>query len=228
MATTRAPIAARAVARKTCRLPEDGVVYCNFNHPCKLEPRIFDAWMRILASVPASVLWLGAWSKETRRNLRREAKARGIDARRLRFARIVGHALHLKRLSLADLALDTLWHGGGVTTVDALWAGLPVLTIEGATPAARLGTTLSRAAGFPDLIVPDLDAYVETAIALGRDRDRLAALEARLRTVAPASPLFDTARYTRHLDAAFCEMWRIWAAGEAPRRITIAPAPIAP
>jgi predicted O-linked N-acetylglucosamine transferase (SPINDLY family) len=224
MATTRAPIATRTVKRSTYRLPEDAVVLCNFNHPCKLEPRIFDAWMRILAAVPDAVMWFGTWSRDTHKNLWREARARGVDPRRLRFARIVRHPNHLKRLGLADLALDNLWHGGGVTTVDALWAGLPVLTIEGGTPAARLGTTLSRAANFPDLIVPDMEAYVETAIALGRDRDRLAALKAKLAATAPTSPLFDTPRYIRHLDTAYAEMWRLWAAGEPPRKIEVAPA----
>lgn len=150
-------------------LPDEAVVFCNFNHPCKFEPRIFAAWMTILANVPGSVLRFGAWINDTRANLRREAAKHGIDGYRLIFAEIVDQEDHLARLSLVDLALDNLQHGGGVTSVDALWVGLPVLTILGDKPGARLGATLCNAAGVPDMITSNLPSYINRAVALAAD-----------------------------------------------------------
>ena len=221
MATVRQPIADWRPTRADLGLPDDGVVFANFNHPCKFEPTIFQAWMDILKRVPDSVIWFGDWAPATKRNLWREAQARGVDPDRLVFAGIVPHEWHCARLAQADLALDNRYHGGGITTVDALWSGLPVLTMFGETPSARLGATLVRAAGMPELIVTDLAAYVETAVALARDPDRLADLRARMAAKRDGCALFDTERQTRNLETAYRAMWDNHLAGERPRPIDI-------
>lgn len=223
MATVRAEISPAPVSRAEFGLPEEGFVFANFNHPCKFEPGIFDIWMRILDRVPGSVLWLGQWMHATDEKLKHEAERRGIAPERLIFARLMDHPLHLKRLQLADLALDNRRHGGGVTTVDALWTGVPILTIAGESPPARLGATLCTAAGVPEMIAPDLVEYERRAIAFGRGEEDLASVRQRLWASRLTCPLFDGERYRRHLEAAYERMWEIRCAGEAPRRIEIAP-----
>ncbi len=206
MATVQAPIDGPLPTRAELGLPDDAVVFCNFNHPCKFEPVIFAAWMRILKAVPGSVLWVGQWFPPTRRNLREHARAHGVDPDRLVFAPIVPHGRHLARLAHADLALDCLYHGGGVTTLDALWTGVPVLSVAGATPSARLGVSLLSAIDLPELAVASLADYEAQAIALALDRDGLLALKATVARHRRTAPLFDADRYTRHLERAFAAM----------------------
>ena len=207
LATVRAPIQETAVRREEFGLPADGFVFCNFGRPNKLEPTVFAAWMRILRAVEGAVLWLGDWVPPTQRNLRREAAAEGVDPERLIFSGIVSHPLHLKRLALADLALDTFHHGGGVTTVDSLWAGLPVLTLAGETPPSRLGTTLLSAAEMPELITRRGEDYEALAVSLATNADRARSLRGRLWRQRLTCPLFDTDRYVRHLEHGLSLMW---------------------
>ncbi|MBM3508777.1 MAG: tetratricopeptide repeat protein [Alphaproteobacteria bacterium] len=206
MATVEAPSEGPLPTRTELGLPDDAVVFCNFNHPCKFEPVVFGAWMRILKAVPGSVLWVGHWFPPTQRDLREHARAHGVDPDRLVFAPIVPHGRHLARLAHADLALDCLYHGGGVTTLDTLWAGVPVLSVAGATPAARLGVSLLGAFDLPELAVASLADYETQAIALAHDRGALLALKATVARHRRTAPLFDADRYTRHLERAFAAM----------------------
>ncbi len=222
MAVSHEEAVEKKASRRGYHLPRNAFVFANFNHPCKFEPKIFAAWMEILSAVPDSVLWFGAWAPPTQKNLRREAEARGIDGKRLVFSKIVERNRHLARLKLADLALDNLYHGGGITTVDALWVGLPVLSILGNTPGARLGATLLSAAGMPETVTPDLDTYVRTAIELAHDRPRLDGLRRRLERERDTCALFDMTRYRGNLEAAYKAMWRNHESGHPPRHIDLA------
>jgi len=221
MPSWRPPPGDETPTRSACGLPEDGIVFCNFNHPCKFEPSVFDSWMRILAQVPDSVMWFGSWLRDTADNLRAEAARRGIAGERLVFADIATPQAHLARLRLADIALDNRYHGGGVTTVDALWAGVPVLTVLGDTPASRLGATLVQAAGVSELQLADLAAYERQAVALARDPAALAAQKARLEAQREACPLFDPDGYARHMDTALAAAWQNHCDGRPPRRIEV-------
>lgn len=217
------PQEADQLGRGFWRLPEDGVVFANFNEPVKFEPRLFDLWMRILKGAPGSVLWLGSWHRVTAEALRREAARRGVDPERIVFAPIVKHHAHTRRLPLADVALDNLSHGGGITTIDALSGGVPVLTLRGATPQTRLGATLCQAARFPDLIVDTVEQYEAAAIALAQDPARRAALRAKLLANRATAPLFDIDRYRHHLESAYRTMWTRWLSGEPPATFDVAP-----
>jgi predicted O-linked N-acetylglucosamine transferase (SPINDLY family) len=158
--------------------------------------------MRILRRVPGSVLWLTASPAEPR--LRRAAAAAGVDPERLVFARRVrSEADYLGRLRLADLFLDTRTYNGHSTTADALWAGVPVLTVDGGAFAGRVAASLLRAAGLPELATPDLAAYEEAAVALAAEPGRLARLRGHLDAGRAASPLFDPRSYARGLEAAY-------------------------
>jgi predicted O-linked N-acetylglucosamine transferase (SPINDLY family) len=215
----------RAIAptptRRDCGLPEQGFVFCAFNSAHKFTPDIFDVWMRLLAAVPGSVLWVLSRSATAEQNLRREAAARGVAPERLIFAPAQPLAEHLARHRLADLFLDTLPYNAHTTASDALWAGLLVVTCAGETFAGRVAGSLLRAVGLPELVTASLADYESTALALAREPQKLAALKEKLARNLPTAPLFDTARYTRDLEAAYARMWDLWRAGEAPQAIAL-------
>lgn len=200
-------IAEQTPSRAECRLPETGFVYCCFNHSYKITPAIFDIWMRLLQQTPDSVLWLLEANQWAVKNLRREAHARGVAPERLVFAPRCDLPEHLARQRVADLFLDTLPVNAHTTASDALWAGLPVLTCAGDTFVSRVAGSLLHAIGLPELITTSLDDYERLALRLTRRTDELAALRARLAADRDTMPLFDTVRYTGHLETAYEQMW---------------------
>jgi predicted O-linked N-acetylglucosamine transferase (SPINDLY family) len=207
--------------RRELRLPDDGVVFCSFNTTYKIVPRIFDSWMRILAAIPGSVLWLLGGTESVCRNLRREASQRGIDPARLVFAQRLPYAEHLARYVQADLFLDTLPFNGGATTSDALWTGLPVLTCSGEAFASRMAGSLLHVVGAGDCIARSLDEYERLAIDLANHPERLQELRRRLARNRRESPLYDSARFCRHLEAAYSVMRDRQRAGESPRGFAV-------
>lgn len=215
------PIAAQAPSRSECGLPEQGFVFCCFNSPYKIEPRIFSAWMRLLAAVPEAVLWLYAGNATAVANRKAEAAARGIAPARLVFADMLPKDQHLARHRHADLFLDTLYYNAHTTGSDALWAGVPMLTLPGRTFASRVGESLLCAVGLPELIVPDLDHYLARAIELAQHPGELAALKARLAANRLTCPLFDTEKFTRGLEYAYAAMADRRIAGLPPAPITV-------
>jgi predicted O-linked N-acetylglucosamine transferase (SPINDLY family) len=187
-----------------------------------LTPEAWDSWMRILCSVPEAVLWLLDGNEQAKANLRREAEARGVDAGRLLFAPAVPPALHQSRLPLADLMLDTWPCNAHTTASDALWAGLPLLTLSGEIFASRVAGSLLRAVGLEELVTHDPAAYEATAVALLRDPARLAALRRRLVEGRLSHPLFDSARFTADLEALYERMAARERAGLAPEHLPAA------
>lgn len=196
-------LAAHTPSRTALGLPSDGMVLCCFNNSFKLTPAVFDIWMRLLQSITGSALWLVAHQPLTQQNLRHEATRRGVDSDRLVFAKQVPYEEHLARLGCADLFLDTLPFNGGTTVSDALWTGLPVLTCSGEAFASRMGGSLLHAAGLSELVCDDLEGYERVAGELLRDRSRLSTLRAHLNEQRQRSVLFDTPRFTRHLEQAY-------------------------
>lgn len=204
------------VVRADCGLGGFSIVFCSFNTNTKLEPTAFALWMEILAAVPDSALWLLGESKLGERNLRAEAHRRGIDPLRLVFAPFVARAKHLARLANADLFLDSFVYNAHTTASDALWAGVPVLTLPGDSFASRVGASIVTAAGLPELVARDAADYKAIAIALARDPARRAALRARL---ARRGALYDTPSFARRLGALYEAVWTRNRAGEKPAMI---------
>jgi len=218
----KAEISSATPGRAQQGLPDGAVVLMAYNRTQKITPRIFAAWMRILARAPAAVLWLQDAGPEARDNLRREAQGRGVDPARLIFAR--GEAAladHIARHRLADLFIDTLPYNAHATAINALWAGVPVVTCRGTTFPGRVGAGLLTAAGLPELICETVTDYEDLIAQLANDRSRLAVLRARTEAQAPKSALFQTANYTRHLEAAFKTMYERQQAGLSPDHISI-------
>jgi protein O-GlcNAc transferase len=201
-------ISPRVPSRAEAGLPDNGFVFCCFNNNYKFTPTLFDVWMRLLGAVKGSVLWLSYPNARTIHNLQREAEARGISPERLVFASYVkSDDDHLARLSLADLFLDTLPYNAHATASDALWAGVPVLTVAGASFPGRVAASLLHAIGMADLATDSLKAYEMRAVKLAGDPSELAALKARLARHRDTEPLFDIARFTRNLEHAYEVMW---------------------
>ena len=202
-------IAERTPTRAECDLPENAFVFCSFSHDYKINPPLFDSWMRLLHAVPGSVLWLVSRNPLSQENLRHEAAARGIDPSRLVFAsRVPRVEDHLARYRQADLFLDTHPYNAHTTAADALMAGLPVVTYMGNAFPSRVAGSLLHAVGLPELVTESLAAYEALALALAHDPTRLRALREKLLQTRMASPLFDTKAFCRNLEAIYIAMWR--------------------
>jgi len=204
-------------------LPASAFVFASFNSVYKITPEVFSVWMRLLRHVDDSVLWVLADNVTAERNLRREAATRGIAPERLIFGPRVSYPDHLKRQRLADLFLDTLPCNAHTTASDALWAGLPLITVTGGTFAGRVAASLLHALGLPELATDSLDAYEALALELAQDRPALATIRTKLARNRETHPLFDTWRFTRHLEAAYVNMWERYQRGEAPIGFAVDP-----
>ncbi|CAO3430522.1 O-linked N-acetylglucosamine transferase, SPINDLY family protein [Azospirillum argentinense] len=219
----RRPLDAPVPDRAACGLPLDGFVFCAFNAPFKITPLLFGLWMRVLARVPGSVLWLQQPGRDGADNLRREAAQRGVDPGRLVFAPHKPQAAHLARYRLADLFLDSFPYTGHTTVSDALWMGLPVVTRIGDTFASRVAAGLLNAAGLPQMVTTSFDGYEALAVRLAGDPATLAAYRRRLAAARATAPLFDSPRFTGHLERAYRTMWDRHAAGLPPASFTVQP-----
>jgi len=214
-------ISDRAMSRAEFGLPEGAFVYCCFNNTYKITPGTFDSWMRILGQAQGSVLWMLDENAAATASLVREAARRGIDRERLVFSRRLPLPEHLARHRLADLFLDTLPYNAHTTASDALWAGLPVLTQTGTTFPGRVGTSLLKAIGLPDLVTTNGPEYEALAVELAVNRQKLRALRQRLARNRLSEPLFDTQRFTCKLETAYTVMVDRYRSGLAPEHFSV-------
>jgi predicted O-linked N-acetylglucosamine transferase (SPINDLY family) len=214
-------IADKVFTREELGLPSTGFVFCCFNTSYKISPATFAGWMRILKAAPGSVLLLYAGHVATENNLRTYAERQGVDPQRLVFGARFPPAEYLARYRTADLFLDTRPYNAGTTASDALWAGLPVLTLTGESFASRIAASLLTALGVPELITSTQEQYEQLAIELSLDPQRLAQIKAKVQHNRLSSPLFDTPRFTRNLEAAFTAIHDRYQAGSAPDHIRL-------
>lgn len=213
---------AAAPSRASLGLPEGAVVLCSFNQVFKITAEMADLWARILRDAPAAVLWQVIWNEQAAANLVRELQARGVAPERLYFSQRVDVNDNVARLQCADLMLDTWPCNAHTTASDALWAGVPVLTVPGETFASRVAASLVSACGLPQMVCADAHAYVERAVALANDLPSLRALQRHLVDQRRQLPLFDSRRYTRDFEALLLRMWERHEAGLAPQALPAA------
>ena len=206
-------------------LPEDCFVYCCFNANYKITPELFDCWCRLLHANPATVLWLIETNAQARRNLLAHAAGHGICAERIFWAPPLALDQHLARIAVADLFLDTYPVTAHTTASDALWAGLPLLTLCGETFVARVAASLLEASGLPELVAPDLASYERRAGELARQPQQLRALRERLAVAREHGPLFDSARYARDFEHLLERMVERHEAGLPPAHLPALQAP---
>jgi predicted O-linked N-acetylglucosamine transferase (SPINDLY family) len=213
--------------RAECCLPDDGFVFCSFNHDYKINPAIFDVWMRLLKQVPGSVLWLMKLNESAERNLVKEAVARGVEPDRIIFAtRVPRIEDHLARYRVADLFLDTTPYNAHTTTSDVLRVGLPVLTCRGKSFAGRVAAGLINVVGLPELVTDSLEEYESLALHLAQHKDELSTIRAKLLKNLKTTPLYDTERYCRNLEQLYTTMWERYQQVDASGGVTVAPADI--
>jgi predicted O-linked N-acetylglucosamine transferase (SPINDLY family) len=214
-------ISDRQFTRQELGLPENGFVFCCFNNNYKILPATFDGWMRILKAVEGSVLWLlqdNSWAVE---NLKKEAQKQGIDAQRLVFADRERLSEHLARHRQGNLFLDTFPCNAHTTTSDALWVGLPVLTLMGQSFASRVAASLLDAIGLPELITSTQEEYEALAIELALNPTKLADIKLKLANNRLTSPLFDTPLFTKNLETAYIKMVERYQADLPPDHILV-------
>jgi len=205
-------IANKKYTRQELGLPDIGFVFCCFNQNYKILPSTFDGWMRILKAVKDSVLFLYAGNHWAEANLKKEAQARGVDSQRLVFGKPIAREAYLARYQTCDLFLDTLPYNAGTTASDALWAGLPVLTLMGESFASRVAASLLNAIDLPELITTSQAEYEALAIEIATNPQQLNAIKQKLFDNRLTTPLFDTRLFTKNLEAAYTQiMERYWA-----------------
>ena len=220
---SRRRIADKTFIREELGLPQTGFVFCCFNNNYKIMPGTFDSWMRILKQVDGSVLFLYAENEPAAINLKKEATLRGVAPDRLVFGKRLPAPEYLARYRSADLFLDTLPYNAGTTASDALWAGLPVLTCVGETFASRVASSLLNAIHLPELITTTREEYEALAIELATNPERLRQIRQKLAHNRLTTPLFDTPRFTKHLEAAYAAMYERYQADLPPAHIYIEP-----
>ncbi len=197
------PISEKEWKRADFGLPDKGFLFCSFTTAYKIEPGVFDVWMRMLHHIPGSVLWLLSRNASMERNLRREAESRGVSPDRLIFSGELPKDQHLARCRLADLALDTWIVNGHTSTSDALWAGVPVITLQGTHFASRVSASILRSVGLPDLITQTPDEYEDLGVWLAESAEELQGIRRRLAKNRLTQPLFDTPRFVKNLERAY-------------------------
>jgi predicted O-linked N-acetylglucosamine transferase (SPINDLY family) len=214
-----------APTRAALGLPDNAVVLCCFNQSYKISPPMLDLWAAILTQAPRSVLWMLAWNPHAEQRLRAELARRGVAPGRLHFAPKLGLADHLARLRCADLFLDTWPCNAHTTASEALWAGVPVLTVPGETFASRVAASLVTACELPALACADAAAYVRQAVALANDAPALRRLQQHLSTRRLSLPLFDPARHARDFEDLLLRMHARHLAGLVPAALPAQPSP---
>jgi protein O-GlcNAc transferase len=215
------PVSSKKWTRQDVGLPEEAFVFCSFNSAYKIEQVLFDAWIDILRRVPKGVLWLLKDNHAAEQNLRNYAEDKGLKQEDLVFSERAPLDEHLGRLSLADLALDTLTYNGGATTSNALWAGIPVLTVQGNHFVSRMSSSALKAVGLDDLVTHSLSAYTEQALRLANDEDALINIKQRLKENLREMPLFDIGSFCHNLESAYQDMMGRYIRGKLPGQINI-------
>jgi predicted O-linked N-acetylglucosamine transferase (SPINDLY family) len=189
--------------KKDFGLPDNKFIYCSFNNTYKITPIIFDSWMQILKTVENSVLWLFEENEIAANNLKLEASKKGVDMNRLIFAQKLPLDEHLSRCQLADLCIDTFPCNGHTTTSDALWAGIPVVTLAGESFSSRVAGSLLNTIGAPELITYSVNDYINLAIELASSREKFFTIKNKITANRITSPLFDINLFTENIELSY-------------------------
>uniref|UniRef100_A0A673X3U7 UDP-N-acetylglucosamine--peptide N-acetylglucosaminyltransferase 110 kDa subunit n=1 Tax=Salmo trutta TaxID=8032 RepID=A0A673X3U7_SALTR len=197
-------------------LPEDSIVYCNFNQLYKIDPPTLQMWANILKRVPNSVLWLLRFPAVGEPNIQQYAQNFGLPGSRIIFSPVAPKEEHVRRGQLADVCLDTPLCNGHTTGMDVLWAGTPMVTMPGETLASRVAASQLQCLGCPELIAHTRQEYEDVAVKLGCDMEYLKMIRSRVWKQRICSPLFNTKQYTMDLEKLYLQMWERHASGGKP------------
>jgi predicted O-linked N-acetylglucosamine transferase (SPINDLY family) len=212
----------RSAVRKKNDLSDDAFIFCSFNNSFKMTPDVFAAWMSILEAVPRGILWLLLDNQQARENLQREAIRLGINPSRIVFAHTTSHAEHLARLAAADLFLDSWFYNAHTTASDALWAGLPLVTLCGQSFASRVAASILTSSNLTELVTSSPEDYINKAVELALSPTLMASLRAKTNTLRTTSALFDARRWIRKFEALLLQAIERYKAGLQPVTIAVA------
>lgn len=215
-------ISDKEIKKSDFGIPDDAFVFSCHCPTYKMEPVMFGLWMELLKEVEGAVLWLRKASDIAMENILKEVEKRGVDRNRIVFAgKVEERPDYFRRLQLADLCLDTRIYNGGSTTMDALWAGVPYITVLGNNYQSRMAAGIINAAGLPELITNNLEEYKELALRLAKNPEQLKKLRAKVWDNRNSSALFNTEKYVGNLEKAYHEIWQNYLQGNNPRKIII-------
>jgi predicted O-linked N-acetylglucosamine transferase (SPINDLY family) len=214
-------ISDRKFTRQELGLPESGFVFSCFNNNFKILPATFAGWMRILKEVEGSALWLLQDNPWVAENLKNQAVHYGVHPQRLIFTERMSLPEHLARHRQADLFLDSFPYNAHTTASDALWAGLPILTLMGQSFASRVAASLLHAIGLPELITSTQSEYEALAIELAKNPEKLNAIKTKLAANRLTTPLFNTPLFTKNLEAAYLKIYERYQAGLTTDHIVV-------
>ncbi|KAK4337373.1 hypothetical protein RND71_043330 [Anisodus tanguticus] len=215
-----APKSIVVTSRQQYGLPQNAVVYCNFNQLYKIDPETLTCWCNILKRVPNSVLWLLRFPVHGEPNILQMVASMGIATNRIIISNVAAKEEHVRRGQLADLCLDTPLCNGHTTGMDVLWAGTPMVTMPCETLASRVASSQLTCLGVPELIAKNRQEYEEIAVKLGNDRNYLKAIRAKVWSGRTESPLFNVATYTQNLEKVYLKMWKKYEEHREPDHIT--------
>jgi len=182
----------------------------------KLNPVTRDTWARLVASVPGSHLILHMKESRIRKEVLAFFEERGVHPDRVHIIGYQDGPNYIRTYHTMDIALDPFPFAGGTTTFDALWMGVPVVTLTGDRPVGRGGLSILSTLGHPEWVGKDIEDYIRVGRELAADPARLATLRANLREEISASPLMDSPRFAREVEKHFREIWRRWCAEGPP------------
>ena len=202
---TKKQISTKSFTKEGLGLPQEGFIFCSFNNSYKFNASIFDSWMRILSAVKDSVLWLLADNPFAEINLKKEAMIRGVDPKRLIFAKKLPHNEYLARFKTADLFLDTHPYNAGTTASDALWTGLPLVTFLGKSFASRMCGSILKSAHLSELISESQEAYEKLAIQIANNPEKLDLIKNKMKRIEKTA-LFDIKQLTKNLEGEYLKI----------------------
>jgi len=214
-----APTAILITTRQQYGLPEDAIVFCNFNQLYKIDPKTLKSWAHILKQVTNSVLWLLRFPAAGEANVLALAQSYGVPAGKIVFSNVAAKEEHVRRGQLVDICLDTPLCNGHTTGMDVLWAGTPMVTLPGETLASRVASSQLTCLGVPELIAKSYEEYENVAIRLGNDRDYLKAIRAKVWSARAESPLFNVKTYTKNLEKLFIKMYDTYLKNDGPQHL---------
>ncbi|XP_049886201.1 UDP-N-acetylglucosamine--peptide N-acetylglucosaminyltransferase 110 kDa subunit-like [Pectinophora gossypiella] len=206
-------------SRKQYGLPNDAIVYCNFNQLYKMDPKIMGMWVNILKAVPNSVLWLLNFPAAGEPNIQKYVRTLGLPQGRIIFSKIACKEEHVRRGQLADVCLDTPLCNGHTTAMDVLWTGTPVVTLPGETLASRVAASQLKTLNCSELIAKNRDDYQNIAIKLGTNAEYLRYIRAKVSKARLVSTLFDCSHYASKLEYLYAKMWERYEREEKPDHI---------
>jgi predicted O-linked N-acetylglucosamine transferase (SPINDLY family) len=214
-------IADKKFTREELGLPRNSFIFCNFNNNYKLTPDIFNGWIEILKRTTDSSLFLYAENNVVVKNLKNYALARNVDSNRLIFGNKISAENYLARYQICDLFLDTFPYNGGTTCSDAIWAGLPVVTLKGKSFASRYASSILNSAGQSMLIANSLCEYINLAINLAENPSKLKIIKKELENNRLTMPLFNSQLFTKNIEKAYIKMYERNQQNLPPDHITI-------